>query len=195
MEPLKQCIWNRNLASAMNTCWSFQHISESFLMESSSSLENLGPGCSRRGFIGEKVGINRLLVVVSGSPWHLLLGMYFCSNSIRPHTQTAYCHDLTEIMWLCYTEQCVGVCVMMLLCSCILSSYYVELGNCICSSLQTIQTCLTAWSYSPNHKTEQLGMFVWFVQSCRYSKLWNPDDERNSHSKHVELYKDCRINT
>ena len=34
-----------------------------------------------------------------------------------------------------------------------------------------------------------------FVQSCRYSKSWTPDDERNGRSKRVELQKDCRINT
>ena len=48
---------------------------------------------------------------------------------------------------------------------------------------------------SSNRKAEQLGRFAWFVQSCRYSKLWTPDDERNGRSKHVELQKDCRINT
>ena len=40
-----------------------------------------------------------------------------------------------------------------------------------------------------------LDTFAWFVQSCRYSNLWTPDDERNNRSKHVELYKNCRINT
>ena len=48
---------------------------------------------------------------------------------------------------------------------------------------------------SSNRMTEQLDMFAWFVQSCRYSKSWTPDDERNSHLKHVDLYKNCRINT
>ena len=42
---------------------------------------------------------------------------------------------------------------------------------------------------SSNRKAEQLGTFAWFVQSCRFSKLWTPDDERNSHSKHVECTK------
>ena len=47
---------------------------------------------------------------------------------------------------------------------------------------------------SNNRKTERLDTFARFVQSCRYSKLWT-DDERNDRSKHVELYKNCRINT
>ena len=47
----------------------------------------------------------------------------------------------------------------------------------------------------PNCKTEQLGTFAWFVQSCRYSKSWTPDDEWNGRSKHAELSKNCRINT
>ena len=46
-----------------------------------------------------------------------------------------------------------------------------------------------------DRKTEQLDTFVRFVQSCRYSKSWTPDDERNGRSKHVELYKNCRIKT
>ena len=34
----------------------------------------------------------------------------------------------------------------------------------------------------------------WFtVHSCRYSKSWTPDDERNGRSKQVKLYKNCRI--
>ena len=86
---------------------------------------------------------------------------------------------------------------------------------CICSSVQTVQTCLTAWSYgwnynlcttlhvsndhfvqtSPNRKTKQLNTFARFVQSCKYSKSRIPDDERNGLSKHVELYINCRINT
>ena len=37
--------------------------------------------------------------------------------------------------------------------------------------------------------------FALFIQSCRYSKSWTPDDERNGRSKHVELHKNCRINT
>ena len=37
--------------------------------------------------------------------------------------------------------------------------------------------------------------FARSVQSCSYSKLRTPDDEQNGRSKHVELYKDCRINT
>ena len=56
-----------------------------------------------------------------------------------------------------------------------------------------MQTCLTAWSHgwktSSNHETEQLGTFAWFVQSCRYSNLWTPDDKRNSRLKHVECIK------
>ena len=31
--------------------------------------------------------------------------------------------------------------------------------------------------------------------AAEYSKSWTADDERNGLSKHVELYKDCRINT
>ena len=38
-------------------------------------------------------------------------------------------------------------------------------------------------------------LYLQLVLSCRYSKSWTPDDERNGHSKHVELYKNCRINT
>ena len=30
---------------------------------------------------------------------------------------------------------------------------------------------------------------------AEYSKSWTPDDERNGGSKHVELYKNRRINT
>ena len=37
--------------------------------------------------------------------------------------------------------------------------------------------------------------FARLVLSCRYSKSWTPDDERNGRSKHVELYKNCWINT
>ena len=37
--------------------------------------------------------------------------------------------------------------------------------------------------------------FTRFVQSTRNSKSWTPDDELNGRSKHVELYKNCRINT
>ena len=45
----------------------------------------------------------------------------------------------------------------------------------ICSSVQTVQTCLTARSYGCSKQlTEQLGTFAWFVQSCRYSKFMNP---------------------
>ena len=50
-------------------------------------------------------------------------------------------------------------------------------------------------TYSSNCKTEQLDTFAWFVQSCRYSKSWTPDDEWNGLSKLVELYKNCRIDT
>jgi hypothetical protein len=32
-------------------------------------------------------------------------------------------------------------------------------------------------------------------RAAEYSKSWTADDERNGPSKHVELYKDCRINT
>ena len=74
----------------------------------------------------------------------------------------------------------------------------------ICSSVQTMQTCrncsvlrfnLLYLHLCTNRKTEQLDTFAWFVQSCRYSKLWTPDDEWHGRSKHVELYKNCRINT
>ena len=37
--------------------------------------------------------------------------------------------------------------------------------------------------------------FVLFVQSCRYSKSWTPDDEQNGLSKYVDLYINFRINT
>ena len=38
---------------------------------------------------------------------------------------------------------------------------------CICSSVQTMQTCLTAVSYGwNNRKTQQLHTSAWFVQSC-----------------------------
>ena len=43
--------------------------------------------------------------------------------------------------------------------------------------------------YVPNRKTEQLDTFARSVQSCRYSKSWTSDDERNGRSKQVELYK------
>ena len=43
--------------------------------------------------------------------------------------------------------------------------------------------------------TKQSDTFARFVHSCRYSKSWTPDDERNGRSKHVVLYKDCRTNT
>ena len=46
--------------------------------------------------------------------------------------------------------------------------------------VQTVQACL--------------GTLERFVQSCTYSKSWTPDDERNSRSKHVELYVNCRKN-
>ena len=58
-----------------------------------------------------------------------------------------------------------------------------------------MQTCLTARSHSwnswntSNRETKQLGMLARFVQSCRYSNLWTPDDEQNGHSKHVECTK------
>ena len=52
---------------------------------------------------------------------------------------------------------------------------------CICSCVQTMQTCLDT--------------FAWFVHSYRYSKSWTAYGERNGRSKHVELYKNCRINT
>ena len=45
-----------------------------------------------------------------------------------------------------------------------------------CSSVQTVQTCLTAVVF-------------------KTSKSWTPDDERNGRSKHVELYINCRTNT
>ena len=32
-------------------------------------------------------------------------------------------------------------------------------------------------------------------RAAEYSKSWTPDDERNGRSKHVDLYKNCRINT
>ena len=32
-------------------------------------------------------------------------------------------------------------------------------------------------------------------RTAEYSKSWTPDDERNGCSKHVDLYKNCRINT
>jgi hypothetical protein len=37
-------------------------------MESSSSLENLGLGKSKRGFTGEKIAVNRLILVIISSP-------------------------------------------------------------------------------------------------------------------------------
>ena len=46
-----------------------------------------------------------------------------------------------------------------------------------------------------SHLQTCLDTFALFVQSCRYSTSWTPDDERNGRSKHVELYKNCRINT
>ena len=49
------------------------------------------------------------------------------------------------------------------------------------------------FTFSSNSKTEQFRTFARFVQSCRYSKSWTPDDERNCRSKQVELYKNCRI--
>ena len=49
-------------------------------------------------------------------------------------------------------------------------------------------------TYGSNSKTEPLDTFAWFVQRCRYSILWTPDDEQNGRSKHVELHKNCRIN-
>ena len=41
----------------------------------------------------------------------------------------------------------------------------------ICSSVQTMQTCVTAVSYGcSNRKTQQLDTSASFTQSCRYSK-------------------------
>ena len=51
-------------------------------------------------------------------------------------------------------------------------------------------------SYGSNSKTEQLdtvrhGLY----RAAATVNLWTPDDERNGRSKHVDLYKICRINT
>ena len=64
-----------------------------------------------------------------------------------------------------------------------LIALYTNLSNCSVLRL------------GPNRKAEQLDTFAWFIQSCRYRKSWTPDDERNGRSEHVELQKDCRINT
>ena len=104
---------------------------------------------------------------------------------------------------------------------------------CVCSSVQTMKTCLTAQSYSwncwnqqfqqsdqfyswncwnqqfqqSNCSVLQLELLVPAVPTVRpsslhglyraadYSKSWTPNDEWNDRSKHVELYKNCRINT
>ena len=51
--------------------------------------------------------------------------------------------------------------------------YYREfIIYCICSSVQTMQKCLTARSYGWNQ-------FVWFVQRGRCSKPCTPDEERS----------------
>ena len=39
------------------------------------------------------------------------------------------------------------------------------------------------------------GVLVFLYSAAVYRKSRTPDDERNGPSKHVELYKNCRINT
>ena len=68
------------------------------------------------------------------------------------------------------------------------STFYVFILQSLYYSTFTVGTCSKC-------KAEQLGKFEWCEQTCRYGKSWTPDDEHNSLSKHVELYKDCRINT
>ena len=99
----------------------------------------------------------------------ILQFLYNSTRFERPFRSSSGVHDLLY----CSSVQTMQTCL-------IAPSY-----GWNCSSVQTMQTCLIAPSYGWN----------WFQPNCRYSKSWTSDDERNGRSKHVELYKNCGINT
>ena len=70
----------------------------------------------------------------------------------------------------------------MIYCILQLCTNHVTVSNCLVLPVPTVR---------PSSYTRLHGLY----RAAEYSTSWTPDDEWNGHSKHVELYKNCRINT